>query len=70
MDPGAVLLRADTLPEYQNSLSAFRNPNGDIIVVAMNSGLAPLNFTVSIGVDAAISELLPAQSFNTFVVRN
>ncbi|MEN2742458.1 glycoside hydrolase family 30 beta sandwich domain-containing protein [Microbacterium sp. X-17] len=64
--PGAVRLEAFSWSGYENQL-AFRNPDGEIVVVVQNDGADELPYSVAID-DRRFDVVLPADSFSTFVV--
>lgn len=63
---GAKFLPAPSFLGYDNQL-AFRNPNGDVVIVAQNDMATPLKVSIMIG-DKHIAPVLPADSFSTIVV--
>ena len=65
--PGARVLETASWTGYENQL-AFANPDGSIVVVMQNDTVEDMPIRVSIG-DTMIAPILPADSFNTFVVR-
>ena len=65
--PGARHLDTASWTGYENQL-AFANPDGSIVVVMQNDMSEPLPVRVRAG-RTVIAPTLPADSFNTFVVR-
>jgi glucosylceramidase len=51
---------------FENQL-AFRNPNGDLVIVIQNALTMPHKVGIAIGAKQ-ITPVLPADSFNTIVI--
>jgi glucosylceramidase len=64
--PGARLLETASYNGYENQL-AFVNPDGGIVVIMQNDLSEEMPVRLKIG-DTLIAPILPADSFNTFVV--
>jgi glucosylceramidase len=67
VQPGARVLGTVSLTGFENQL-AFRNPNGDIIVAIHNDLCTEQRVSIVVG-DTFITPVLPADSFNSFVIR-
>jgi glucosylceramidase len=65
--PGARRLETISWSGYENQL-AFANPDGSVVVVIQNDMAEPMPVRLRIG-DITIAPTLPADSFNTLVVR-
>ena len=65
--PGARLLETASWTGYENQL-AFANPDGSTVVVMQNDLSEEMPVRVRID-DKVIAPTLPADSFNSFVVR-
>jgi glucosylceramidase len=63
---GARLIPASSFLGFENQL-AFRNPNGDVVVVIQNDLATPHSVGIAIG-GKQITPALPADSFNTIVI--
>lgn len=66
VQPGARVLETKSWTGYENQL-AFINPDGRIIIVMQNDMGEEMPVRIHIG-DKVIEPVLPADSFNTFVV--
>jgi glucosylceramidase len=65
VQPGAVLLK--TTGHWNSMTSVFKNPNGELIVVAQNALNRDQEFTFE-GLGKEFTALLEKNSFNTFVL--
>jgi len=66
VDPGARRIESDHFPELLESV-AFQNPDGSIVLVVLNPGMAPKSFDVQWnGQYFSYTPTLPAQSVVTF----
>ncbi len=63
---GAQYIPATSFLGFENQL-AFRNPNGDVVIVIPNEMAQPLRVGLRLG-NKQLSPLLPADSFNTLVI--
>ena len=54
-------------PAHKGSVSAYRNPNGDIVLLVGNEAAAVDTLSVKLG-SKAFKAVLPATSMNTFVI--
>ncbi len=67
--PGGRLIKSvNTDNAYKSSLAAFRNPGGDLVVIAACTTAAAYQLTIKLGAKA-ISASLPGNSFNTFIIK-
>ena len=66
VQPGARLVTTFSFRGYENQL-AFVNPDGSVVIVMQNDMCEELPVNVLIG-SQMISPVLPADSFNTFVI--
>jgi glucosylceramidase len=67
--PGARLIKSINADNaYKSSVLAFRNPNGDLVVVAACTTATAYPLTIKIGAKA-IAASLPGNSFNTFIIK-
>ena len=66
VQPGARLVTTFSFRGYENQL-AFVNPDGSVVIVMQNDMCEELPVNVLIG-SQMISAVLPADSFNTFVI--
>jgi glucosylceramidase len=63
---GARFVPATSFLGFENQL-AFRNPNGDLVIVIQNALTTPHKVGIAIGAKQ-ITPVLPADSFNTIVI--
>lgn len=66
VDRGAHFIPATSFLGFENQL-AFRNPNGDLVIVIQNDLATPHKIGIAIG-GKQITPTLPADSFNTIVI--
>ena len=66
VQPGARLVPTLSYAGYENQL-AFRNPDGSLVVVMQNDTSEAMPVSILVG-DEVVTPVLPADSFNTFVV--
>lgn len=66
LKPGARFIPVSSFFGYDNQL-VFRNPNGDLVIVAHNDLADPLRLVMAIG-QQQLAVILPSDSFNTIVV--
>jgi glucosylceramidase len=65
--PGAKAIKYTVTGAGPTKVSAFRNPNGDLILVAHNSSNSPYQLNVKVG-NQMWKASLPATSFNTLKI--
>ena len=68
VQPGADVLPTASWTGYENQV-AFRNPDGSIVVVIQNDMSEPMPVRLLVG-GRLLAPVLPADSFNTIVVRS
>lgn len=67
IQPGAVRLLCENDVEWNLYTLAYRNPNGDIVIVAQNQGDEAKNIALVVD-DKGVDVVLPAHSITTYVV--
>jgi glucosylceramidase len=67
VDAGARRVQTVSWSGYENQL-AFVNPDGSVVVVIQNDLAEPMPVRIGVG-ETLLTPTLPADSFNTLVVR-